>query len=182
MMDLDARRVELEERLTALREERGRAILTGSQFDAGGVVAVEAELAALSDAEAELDRQRAQVAADAERERQVKLRRQLAETEARRLVAICQLEAATRAMADGIKAFEAETTAARSLLRSLGESTVPLRDGDFLSQLAAGVLRSHGQRRWGALEWGDGGSIAARGQQPWAAQCALPESIMGDTK
>lgn len=181
-MDIDRRRDELEERLISLREERGRAVVTGTQFDAGTIAAVEVELAALADAEAEMGRQQARAAADAERERLAKIRAQLAETEARRLAAIGRMEAATRALGAAIKDFETETGATRGLLRALGEPTIALRDSDYVSQLAAGVLRSGGQRRWGAIEWGDGGTIAARGQDPWAVQCALPESTIGDAK
>jgi hypothetical protein len=178
---LDDRAVELRGRLEGLREERGRALLTGVAFDSGVIASIEIELAALADGQAEYARQQQQASADAERERQAKLRGQLVKAEARRLAAITRLEAATREFAEAIADSEAETQAEKRLLHALGQSTLQLRDADHLSMLAFGVLRAGGRPHWGFMGFGDGGSVSARGLDAWAPQCALPDSIIGET-
>lgn len=150
----------IEDRIEALKRERGAAKLDGRKFDGSAIETLETELAALNDADGERARRdRAAAQAEVEEER-AKLRSQLATIEQDRLAAIADAEKAARALSESIgRVIEFSGEMAATLHRLTGtvpmELHVPAIENRLASRLSAVMRTTKGRSRYriGHLDW-----------------------------
>ena len=144
---LAERRVNAEERLEALRRERGVSMLDdGGCGDVTAIAALEAEIAAIDEAEAvEVARER-ELAAEHERERQARIQAQCRAAEARRMFALQRAEEHCRTM---VAAFGDVLTESDRIGKALAAlpTKVPVgltvnETGRRLCHMLSGVLRN----------------------------------------
>jgi hypothetical protein len=135
---LSERRIEAETRLARLQRERGAAMVDGGPVDHQAIAEVEAQLAALTEAEGIVTNRERAAAAEAERERQERLRAQVANSNIERLAAIRDAEVAARTMVAAFKrAFAAIDT------MSAAATAIPQRLDDRLSKPETGRRLSY---------------------------------------
>lgn len=166
-------RQEIEDRLTALRRERGAATLDGKAFNPAAIVAMEHELEALDDAEGEKTRRDREAAERQHDGSQARLRKQLADLEVSRLAAIAEANAAACQLAESIgRAITVSENMARVAYQLTGYSSpIVLQKNTLVSRLCgrlSAVMASiPGHRgRLGGIQW-SGGSLY-RGGDDWA--------------
>lgn len=159
-MTLDSREA-IQERLTGLREERGRRVAAGQAFDSSLISEAEQQLDTLDDVQAEHSRQQSQAATDAERERRIRVRARLAAAEAARRVAVDEAQNAADALANALKAIDLATAEATTALSALGyaSAVVMLDKRDTISAGIINILRHAIGGSWGRLSAPDPGSV-----------------------
>jgi hypothetical protein len=151
MMDFEAARAEVEERLISLREARGRAIVAGEKFDPHAIEDAERELAGLDDAERQqtrLDREAADAEAAKHRGALIVAVKQV-ETE--RLAALADAEMATRTLASALARLDKAFAEERCFMRS-GRRRCTARSSSP-RHFATGSVRC-----WGATAAGTNGT------------------------
>lgn len=146
-------------RLESLRRRRGAAILDGTPFDDGEVIAAEQEVDALAQAEVESVRRERNDEAVRLAEIATALSDALAEKEEKRLAAISRAENGARALIAGLADALNAAEETRELAGRLGKPVPAKLDGaamaSRLSQRLVAVLSTlPGHRyRFGAVEW-----------------------------
>src|SRR5579872_4563609 len=103
--DVKDRRADLIAERDALRAKRGAAALDGKPFNSSRLGEIEAELAALDDADAEAERRRAGAAIDTKALLARALRLKLAARDEERLAALAAAETAAEQMVEALKTF-----------------------------------------------------------------------------
>jgi len=117
----------LPERVAALLAERerlqvarGAAVLDGRTIDGRRLAAIDGELAALQDADAEARRRQHKAAEAHKAEHRQAVRRRIAERETGRLAALRKAEAAARVMVKALDQVRSDTIAMRAEIAELG--------------------------------------------------------------
>jgi hypothetical protein len=171
-------RHEIESRLTGLRRDRGAATLAGKKFDPSVIASVEAELAALDDAEGERARRDRETAAQEQRERLSDLRKQFAKLDEDRLTAWSDAEVAARTLVTALARILETSEAMSAIAGELAPRQTPLalHRPEIITRIAhrlsavMSTLAGH-RHRLGCLSWHAG---PYRSEQNWrASEAAL---------
>jgi hypothetical protein len=154
---LDRRAALLEEQ-AELRRQRGAAVLDGRDFSgAKRLAAIDAELAALDDAEREDHRRGAEAHATAEAARRQAIAQRIADRAEARLAALDKAEAAARAMVAALAEALDLSAGIHADATRLGEPPLPLARSEIenrCSRLLALALRPVARAHsFGVLTW-----------------------------
>ena len=158
--DLVERRTQAENLLLELKGLRGTAMLDGQPFDSSEIQSLEAELNAVSEAEAEKIRRERAAVWDKRMKRRAELRKELAALEATRLAEIQEMNSAARTLAETIGKNISTVAGMAEVAHALSGTSVPTplnphANASRLSGRLAAIMGaiSGSRRRFGNIEW-----------------------------
>lgn len=140
--DVSAARAKATRRLSELREQRGKALADGHTFDAARITEAEADLVAVDDLEAELERRDAEKTAASVRPNYLASLDQYEATITERIAAVDRLQVAAQTMANAFSDVIAATDAERDAVSAFGLA--------YANEASFAVLNVE-NRTWGSI-------------------------------